>query len=210
MALTPQASRCCCRNMVLHRPSAFVSTPDDLLNITNAKEIFAVDYLQENNSRRAAILAISTEPSRVYEHTKVICDRLIGAELQEVRMIEIAGRPFIMSKLVHPNGYVDYSVSFIAQRNMDGFVVDTRWYNDEYNILNTDDVFNFQVWSVAPQLTRELVEDILDQWSQTGNVSFRNATISRLYQRFMSTADVIQTVVCCSTLLTRQVPTVLP
>ena len=156
---------------------AFISTPADLIGITNAKEIFAVDYLQQNNARRAAILAISTEPSRVYEHTKVICDRLVGAELQQISMIEIAGRPFILSQLVHPNGYVDYSVSFIAQRKGDQFVIDNRWYNEEYEIYNTDDIFNFQVWSVTPQFTRSLVEDILQMMEQTGPVVFRNDEI---------------------------------
>ncbi len=158
--------------------TAFISTPADLLGITNAKEIFSVDYLQQNNSRRAAILAIATEPARVYEHTKVICDRLIGAELQSIEMIEIAGRPFILSKLVHPNGYIDYSVSFIAQRDGGSFVIDNRWYNEEYDILNTDDIFNFQVWSVTPQFTRQLVEEILNRMQQNGGVSFRNEKIA--------------------------------
>jgi hypothetical protein len=157
---------------------AFVSTPYDLLGITNAKEIFSVDYLQENNARRAAVLAISTESSSVYEHTKVICDRLMGAELQNVEMIEIAGKPFILSHLVHPNGYIDYSVSFIAQRKGGKFVIDNRWYNEEYQLLNSDDVFNFQVWSVTPQFTRELVEEILDNMNLNGGLSFRNEEIA--------------------------------
>ena len=153
---------------------AYVSTPADLLGITNAREIFSVDYLQENNARRAAILAISTEPSTVYEHTKVICDRLVGAELRNIEMIEIAGKPFILSKLVHPGGYVDYAVSFIAQRNGSEFVVDNRWYNEEYKLQNSDDVFNFQVWSVTPQFTAELVEEILEMMEDNGGVAFRN------------------------------------
>lgn len=153
---------------------AFVSTPGDLLNITNATEIFAVDYLQENNSRRAAILAISTKYSEVYEHTKVICDRLTGAELRDIRLIEIAGRPFIMSKLVHPNGYVDYSTSFVAQRKGSDFVIDTRWNNAEYSIIGNDDIYNFQVWSVAPQFTQTLVEDILSELSSYDKLEFLN------------------------------------
>ena len=157
---------------------AFVSTPADLIGITNAREIFSVDYLQENNARRAAILAISTRSSSVYEHTKVICDRLAGAELRSIEMIEIAGRPFILSKLVHPGGYVDYSVSFISQQQGGQFIIDNRWYNEEYEILDTEDIFNFQVWSVAPQFTRELVEDILEMMEQNGGVSFRNEEIA--------------------------------
>lgn len=157
---------------------AFVSTPADLIGITNAREIFSVDYLQESNARRAAILAISTHSSSVYEHTKVICDRLAGAELRSIEMIEIAGRPFILSKLVHPGGYVDYSVTFIAQQQGGQFIIDNRWYNEEYEILDTEDIFNFQVWSVAPQFTRELVEDILHKMAQNGEVTFRNEEIT--------------------------------
>lgn len=157
---------------------AFVSTPSDLIGITNAKEIFSVDYLQESNARRAAILAISTQSSSVYEHTKVICDRLAGAELRSIEMIEIAGRPFILSKLVHPGGYVDYSVSFIAQQQGGQFIIDNRWYNEEYEVLDTEDIFNFQVWSVAPEFTRELVEDILEKMDQNGGITFRNEELT--------------------------------
>ncbi|MBW6499171.1 MAG: T9SS type A sorting domain-containing protein [Bacteroidales bacterium] len=154
---------------------AFISTPADLLAITNANEIFAVDYLQQNNSRRAAILAIATDPGTVYEHTKVICDRLTGASLEEIRHIQIAGQPFILSKLVHPNGYVDYAVSFIATWRNNGFTIDNRWHNELYNPNGTEEVFNFQVWSVTPQFTRELVEDILTAMGTAGQLQFRNA-----------------------------------
>ena len=155
---------------------AYISTPADLLAITNANEIFAVDYLQQNNSRRAAILAIATDPGSVYEHTKVICDRLTGASLEEIRHIQIAGQPFILSKLVHPNGYVDYAVSFIATWRNNGFTIDNRWHNELYNPNGTEEVFNFQVWSVTPQFTRELVEDILNAMGTAGQLQFRNAS----------------------------------
>ncbi len=156
---------------------AYVSTPSDLIGITNAKEIFAVDYLQENNARRGAILAVSTESNSVYEHTKVICDRLVGANLNNIKTINIAGQSFLLSELRHPDGYIDYAVSFIAQRNGNGFVIDNRWYNEEYEVLNTGDVFNFQVWSVTPQITKQLVEDILDLMEQTGDIQFRNEQV---------------------------------
>ena len=156
---------------------AYISTPEDLLAITNANEIFAVDYLQPDNSRRAAILAIATDPGVVYDHTKVICDRLTGASLEEIRHIEIAGQPFILSKLVHPSGYIDYAVSFIATWRNNGFTIDNRWHNGLYNPEGTQEVFNFQVWSVAPQFTRELVEDILESMNTAGTLTFRNATI---------------------------------
>ncbi len=154
---------------------AYISTPADLLAITNANEIFAADYLQENSARRAAILAIATDAGSVYEHTKVICDRLTGATLKEVRHIQIAGQPFILSKLVHPNGYTDYSVSFIATWKNNGFTIDNRWHNELYNPGGNGEVFNFQVWSVAPQMTGELVESILSSMASSGPLSFSNA-----------------------------------
>jgi hypothetical protein len=154
---------------------AYISTPADLLGITNANEIFAVDYLQENNKRRAAILAIATDPGSVYEHTKVICDRLTGASLEEIRHIQIGGQPFILSKLVHPNGYIDYAVSFIATWNNNGFSIDNRWHNELYNPNGPEEVFNFQVWSVTPQFTQELVENILEAMASAGPLHFRNA-----------------------------------
>ena len=171
--------------------SAFISTPSDLIGITNAQEIFAVDYLQEDNSRRAAILAIATGAEAVYEHTKVICDRLTGATLESIQHIEVAGQKFILSKLVHPNGYVDYSVSFIATRTLNGFTIDNRWHNEEYNIRdNTSNIFNFQVWSVTPQFTRELVEDILEEMKTTGSLTFKNETdIPQIPQVFVKSGE---------------------
>src|SRR5690606_17707604 len=91
--------------------------------------------------------------------------------------IQIADQPFILSKLVHPNGYVDYAVSFIATWRNNGFTIDNRWHNELYNPNGTEEVFNFQVWSVTPQFTRELVEDILESMSSTGDLTFRNATV---------------------------------
>ncbi|NLM93714.1 MAG: T9SS type A sorting domain-containing protein, partial [Bacteroidales bacterium] len=153
---------------------AYISTPADLLGITNAREIFAVDYLQENNKRRAAILAIATDPGSVYEHTKVICDRLVGASLEEVDMVYINHKPFILSKLVHPNGYIDYAVSFIATWQNNGFTIDNRWHNEQYQPNGSEEVFNFQVWSVTPQYTVQLVEEILESMTNAGPLHYRN------------------------------------
>ncbi len=53
--------------------TTYVSSPEDLLNITNAKNIFSIDYYQ-GTKRVTAALATETL-GQVYNHTKTICDR---------------------------------------------------------------------------------------------------------------------------------------
>ena len=62
---------------IINEEETIESTPEDLLHITNASEIYAVDYMKDDVSI-ASILALKTE-NGVYEHTKYICDRLLGA-----------------------------------------------------------------------------------------------------------------------------------
>jgi len=164
---------------------AYVTTPADLIGITNANEIFSVDYLQLDNSRRATILAMVTDPGVVYDHTKVICDRLAGARLEKGSYVNIKGRQFIMSQLVHQNGEVDFAISFVAFRDNNNFVVDNQWINEDYSTSGNDDVFNFQVWSVTPQYTISLVEEILDGMKNAGTLQFvdNNPVMPELYVR---------------------------
>lgn len=52
--------------------TANISSPTDLLGITNATEVFSVDYY-EGATRLSAVLATATQGS-VYDHSKVICE----------------------------------------------------------------------------------------------------------------------------------------
>ena len=94
---------------------AFISSPEDLLGVTNASTVFAVDYLNEENQRLGAMLAITTGGGELYEHTKVICDRLNGAVLEDISHTEVAGKPFIIFKLRQPGQEVDYAINFIVK-----------------------------------------------------------------------------------------------
>ncbi len=152
---------------------AFLSTPADLLGITNAREIIAADYRHPNNLRRAGILGIVTQ-GEVYEHTKVICDRLTGARMASARIVDIDGKPFIMSHLLHPNGYSDFAVSFIAASENNRYTIDNRWHNEEFEVKSGAEVLNFQVWSVTPEYTIELVRSILKQIENNSIVEYIN------------------------------------
>ncbi|WP_420571110.1 DUF6923 family protein [Kordia sp.] len=121
------------------------STPADLVDITNATEIYSVDYMKGGNSV-ASILALKTE-NGVYEHTKYICDRLLGAELISVSTIDINGQQFIKSLIKNTDNTVEFVLSLSAKvTNSDtNFSIESHWNLDNYE----DDVtfYNFQIWS---------------------------------------------------------------
>lgn len=89
---------------------AYESSPVDLLAITNANTIFSVDYYQDEK-RVAAALASHTEGS-IYDHSKVICDRLNGSSLEDIRTIKLAGHQIIMIKVLRKTGQLEYALNF--------------------------------------------------------------------------------------------------
>jgi len=136
------------------------STPSDLLSITNATEIYAVDYLEESIPV-ASILALKTE-NGVYEHTKYICDRLLGAELISVSTIDINEQPFIKSIIKNVDGTFEYVLSFSAkvENNEENFAIESHWNLDQYEAGVT--FYNFQIWSNSIDDLYQLGQEVLN------------------------------------------------
>lgn len=148
-----------------------ITSPTDLIGITNALDVFSADYYKNGLARLAGILAIETDDD-VYNHTKVICDRLSGAFLNEIKTVEIKGHTFIMSRLDQEDGTVDVAITFVAYEKANGnIVIDARWNQDDYEIEPSDKVYNFQVWSVSESITQDLVEDIITLMEANSSVS---------------------------------------
>ena len=72
---------------VVNEDLVIESSPRDLIGITNASDVYSVDYLRAGENV-SSILVLKTEDG-VYEHTKYICDRLLGAQLISVSTLEI-------------------------------------------------------------------------------------------------------------------------
>ncbi len=121
------------------------SSPMDLIEITNATELYAVDYM-ENGEAVASILALKTE-NGVYEHTKYICDRLLGAQLISVSTIDIGEQSFIKSIIRNVDGSMEFVLSLSAKIINDdtNFSIESHWNLDRYE----SDVafYNFQIWA---------------------------------------------------------------
>ncbi|MFK7033321.1 T9SS type A sorting domain-containing protein [Flavobacterium oreochromis] len=130
---------------VINEDVVIESTPFDLTQITNATDIYAVDYIK-NNKTIGSIIAIKTNNS-VYEHTKYICDRLLGAEILSVSTIQLNEQNFIRSILKNADGNIEYSMSLAARltNNENNFSIDSHWNLDKYQ--RNADYYNFQIWT---------------------------------------------------------------
>ncbi|AUC82556.1 T9SS type A sorting domain-containing protein [Lacinutrix sp. Bg11-31] len=136
------------------------STPLDLVNITNATEVYSVDYM-ENDASIASILALKTE-NGVYEHTKYICDRLLGAELITVSTIEINDQAFIKAIIKNADGSFEYVLSLSAkvENNDANFAIESHWNLDLYEENVT--FYNFQIWSDSIDDLYSLAQEVLN------------------------------------------------
>ena len=140
--------------------TAYMTSPKDLIGITNAQKVLSVDYFDNaTRGRLAAVLTTKTE-SKVYNHTKVICDRLTGSTLLYAEPITINGMSFIRSVLQREDGTLEYTICFsVSKENANTASVISRWAVEEYP--NNDQYWNYQVWAEAPHLTQKVVEEIL-------------------------------------------------
>jgi len=139
---------------------AIDSTPLDLLNITNATEVYSVDYMQ-NGASIASVLALKTE-NGVYEHTKYICDRLLGAELISVSTMDINDQAFIKSIIKNADGSFEYVLSLAAkvENNDANFAIESHWNLDLYEENVT--FYNFQIWSDSMDDLYSLAHEVLN------------------------------------------------
>ena len=143
---------------ILNESEALESSPEDLVGITNATEVFAVDYLNESGNI-ASILALKTE-NGVYEHSKFICDRLLGAELNSVSKIYLNEQEFTKSIIYRADGKREFVLSFSVRETTEGAVVESHWNLDGFT--PGEDYYNFQIWTSDIDDLITLGEEILN------------------------------------------------
>lgn len=137
-----------------------VSSPEDLLGITNAKEVFAVDYYR-GDSRISAVLATKTE-GKVYDHSKAICDRLNNSTIEDVRTVVTRGHKIVSAKIKRANGLVEYTLGFSIKENTGANELHSYWNIEKYPEGN---YFNFQIWGGTYSQVFSVANYILDTFS---------------------------------------------
>lgn len=137
--------------------TAYLSSPTDLVDITNASEIFALDMYQEN-TRVSAVLATATEGS-IYDHSKVICDRLNSSSLEDVRTVMVRGHQLISSKIKRASGEIEYTLSFSVKLGETANELYSFWNIAQYP---TGDYYNFQIWGSSLSQVFTIGNHIID------------------------------------------------
>lgn len=149
--------------------TAFVSTPLDLVSITNAKEILAYDYFN-GSSLNAVGLLIKTE-NEVYSHTKNICERVAGSSILETKKVIIRNQyPSTLITFKKPDESIEYGLSFSARIVSDSvFEYNSHWITQEY--ATGSGYLNFQVWGKYPGSVFYLAETILAKLDTVYNLT---------------------------------------
>ncbi len=146
--------------------TSYVSTPADLLGITNALEVYSVDYYQ-NSTRVAAVLATSTT-NGIYGHSKAICDRLNNSTLEDVRTIQLNGYEIIMVKIKRANGAVEFALNFSVQQLASENKLHSYWNINQYP---SGDYLNFQVWGSSMGQVSSITNYILNQFQSQSTLT---------------------------------------
>ena len=141
--------------------TATVSSPDDLLGITNATEVFSVDYYQ-GTERVSAVLATATENS-IYDHSKVICDRLNSSSLEDIRTVTVRGHKIISAKIKRPNGIIENTLSFSIKLNTNENELFSFWNIDQYPNGNFQ---NYQIWGSSFSQVFTIANYIIDKHTE--------------------------------------------
>ncbi len=158
---------------------SYESSPTDLLAITNATEVFAVDYYEENN-RIAAALATKTT-GEVYNHSKMICDRLNGSSLKDIRTVTIQNHEMVMLKIERANGQVEHAILFSVADNANNYELHSYWNIFQYPSV---DFSNFQIWGSSMGQVSHIINHILDELNATKPVT-SSAALDRIPSVFV-------------------------
>ncbi|NJM78576.1 MAG: DUF4114 domain-containing protein [Flavobacterium sp.] len=143
--------------------TAFVSSPTDLIQITNAEEVFSVDYYEGTN-RVAAALGTKTTGG-IYNHSKVICDRLNGSSLEDVRTVNLNGYEIILSKLKRANGEIEFALHFSIEEQATENKMHSYWNIGQYP---SGEYKNFQIWGATMGQVSNIANYIINTYNQQG------------------------------------------
>ncbi len=158
---------------IVGETSTIESSPSDLLDLTNASDIYSVDYLS-GTENLGSLMVIKTD-NAVYEHSKFICDRFLGAQLLSVSNIQLREKDFIKSIIKQPDGSLEFALTFSARVNDDDkFTIESHWNIDAY--ANETSYYNFQIWSNSVDDLLLLADEILNLLEVNADITQYNGS----------------------------------
>ena len=121
-----------------------VSIAKELLELKNIKEILSFNYYQ-GSEIISSVVATKTEGA-IYNHSKVICDRLNGASLEDISTVLIKGHQIIKSKIKSVSGKTAYSLNFSIKTGDKESQLFSFWSIDQYAAGFYQ---NYQIWGTS-------------------------------------------------------------
>ncbi len=169
---------------VANTDAAYVSTPGDLVNFTNAIEVLAVDYAKGNTTKAVAFGTKTL--GDVYTHTKPICDRLKGAELMEVKNITVNGFNLMAYKVRQRTGETEYAMNLSAgtASNRSTISLQSNWFTNSYTA--DENLYNFQLWAVSYDMVKSMAADVIAKLQANGTIYIPTGVIADLPKAYIS------------------------
>ncbi|GHB54731.1 T9SS type A sorting domain-containing protein [Persicitalea jodogahamensis] len=154
--------------------TGYITSPNDILNFTNAVEVMSVDYVEGGINKAVAFCTKTL--GGIYSHTKPVCDRLKGSELTSIDTLQYGSYKFLLYNLKAQTGINEYAISFSAGFNqLDApFTLQSEWLTSSYQAQQS--MYNFQLWSSDLGLLNKMLGNVLDKLTvdrpiqQTGKV----------------------------------------
>ncbi len=141
-------------------------SPTDLVNVTNAQNIYGADYVDIDGKTIGSVLLIKTEGD-LYEHSKSICDRAGGSKISNLYIQELASTKMVHATVTHPQHSTrDHAVVFklydeTGATNRE-YSLHSHWLLEEYPApKDSQEVINVQVWASEPGLEVKIAEALL-------------------------------------------------
>jgi len=143
----------------LNTTKAYITTPNDIINFTNALEVLSVDYRDSFNTKAVAFGTKTL--GEVYSHTKPICDRLKEGQLLSVGKINIEGFELLTSTIKQRTGETEYCINFTVGQKIgrSSISIQSNWLTD--NTIKEDTMYNFQLWAANYNTVLTMAKDVI-------------------------------------------------
>lgn len=135
------------------------TTPIEISQKTNLKDILSFDYTI-GDSIVAAAVATKTMGT-VYDHPKIVTERLKGFELTNIQSMIVSSVSLIRYELKNKKGRIVYGTNFSigAKNGRSNYTIQSTWLNKDY--FSDEMLFNIQLWSESLTTVVNMSKDII-------------------------------------------------
>ncbi|QVY66645.1 T9SS type A sorting domain-containing protein [Polaribacter sp. Q13] len=143
-----------------HTETAFVFKPKGLSKNLNIKETFSVSYYQGKN-KVSSVIATKSD-GVVYDHSKIIYDRLNNDRLDSISTILVNEHQVIKSKISSVSGQTKYTLRFSIRVDTKENELFSFWNIDQYP---TGNYHNYIIFGTSFSQVLSIANFIIDKHS---------------------------------------------